>query len=228
GGGGASLIDIRTSPDKTSPDITYSWILNCIDHFSKFSWAFPLRNKSANEVATKLRDLFFTFGPPRILHCDNGREFISNVITELKNLFPDLVFIRGRPRHPQSQGYIERANGILCDALAPVICGINTTMSSVTKTTAYEVMFGQQPRSDSDFWKLIQQNDVEDEENLPTPVAELNDDLNDDQGDSLINFDKDIDADLVDLVNKLSNDAVSCSLSNTPSTPRSLSITEKT
>jgi hypothetical protein len=243
---------MRTRPDKTSPNITYSWILNCIDHFSKFSWAFPLRNKSANEVATKLRDLFFTFGPPRILHSDNGREFIANVITELKNLFPDLIFIRGRPRHPQSQGCIERENGILCDtlgkwmctnnsaswsfALAPFIYGINTRMSSVTKTTPYEVMFGQQPRSDSDFWKLIQQNGIEDEENLPTPVAELNDDLNDDlndnlndnQGDSLINFDKGIDADVVDLVNKLSNDAVSYSLSNTPSTPRSPSITEKT
>jgi hypothetical protein len=113
-------------------------------------------------------------------------------------------------------------------ALAPVIYGINIRMSSVTKTTPYEVIFGQQPCSDSDFWKLIQQNGVEDEENLPTPVAELNDDLNDDQGDSLINFDKGIDADVVDLVKKLSNDAVSCSLSSTPSTPRSPSITEKT
>ncbi|CAF4153491.1 unnamed protein product [Rotaria sp. Silwood2] len=52
------LIDMRTRPDRSSPDITYSWILNCIDHFSKFSWAFPLRNKSAKEVATKLCDLF--------------------------------------------------------------------------------------------------------------------------------------------------------------------------
>ncbi|CAF5026545.1 unnamed protein product, partial [Rotaria sp. Silwood1] len=216
----------------------YSWIPRfCVEIFLKQCLPF----------ATKLRDLFFTFGPPRILHSDNGREFISNVITELKNLFPDLVFIRGRPRHPQSQGCIERANGILCEALgkwmctnnstswsfalAPVIYGLNTRMSSVTKTTPYEVMFGQQPRSDSDFWKLIQQNGVEDEENLPTPVAELNDelndDLNDDQGDSLIHFDKGIDADVVDL-DKLSNDAVSCSLSNTPSTPRSSSITEKT
>jgi hypothetical protein len=60
---------------------------------------------------------FFFFGPPQSLHSDNGREFVSVVITELKTLFPDLVFIRGRPRHPQSQGCVERANGILCDAL---------------------------------------------------------------------------------------------------------------
>jgi hypothetical protein len=55
---------------------------------------------------------FFFFGPPQSLHSDNGREFVSVVITELKTLFPDLVFIRGRPRHPQSQGCVERANGI--------------------------------------------------------------------------------------------------------------------
>ena len=156
------LIDIRTRPDKVSSDLVYCWILNCIDHFSKFCWTFPLRNKSAGEVAIKLRELFFTFGPPRILHSDNGREFVSVVIIELKTLFPDLVFIHGRPRHPQSQRCIERANGVLCDALGkwmctndssswssallPVVYGINTRMSTVTKTTPYEVMFGQSPR----------------------------------------------------------------------------------
>ena len=91
------------------------------------------------------------------LHSDNGREFVASVIVELKNLFPDLVFIRGRPRHPQSQGCIERANGILYDALGkwmctndsnswssallPVVYGINTRKSTLTKTTPYEVMF---------------------------------------------------------------------------------------
>ncbi|CAF1467466.1 unnamed protein product [Didymodactylos carnosus] len=161
------LIDMRTRPDTMVPDIVYNWILNCIDHFSKFSLAFPLKNKSADEVAMKLRELFFVFGPPRLLHSDNGREFIVNVITELKKLFPDLVFVRGRPRHPRSQGCIERANGVLCDALGkwmptnnsshwsegllPVMYGINTRISSVTKTTPYQVMFGQPPRLDSEL-----------------------------------------------------------------------------
>ena len=111
------LIDMRTRPDSLNPDVTYNWILNCIDHFSKFTWAFPLKTKSANEVALKLRELFFVFRSPRILHSDNGREFVANVIQELKELCPDMVFIRGRPRHPQSQDCIERANGVLCDAL---------------------------------------------------------------------------------------------------------------
>jgi transposase InsO family protein len=216
---------MRTRPDKLSADVTYLWILNCIDHYSKFSWAFPLKNKSANEVAIKLRELFFTFGPPRILHSDNGREFISSVIMELKSLFPELVFIRGRPRHPQSQGCIERANGVLCDALGkwmssnnssswssallPVVYGINTRISTVTKKTPYEVMFGQAPRSDSDFWKIVRENGIEDEEHLPTQVDDLEDDLINNQIVDPINFDNGIDNDVITLLNQLSDDAAS-------------------
>jgi hypothetical protein len=234
------LIDIRTRPDKVSPDLVYNWILNCIDHFSKFSWSFPLKNKSAAEVADKLRELFFVFGPPRILHSDNGREFVSNVIVELKNLFPDMVFIRGRPRHPQSQGCIERANGVLCDALGkwlstnnssswssallPVVYGINTRRSHVTKTTTYEVIFGQSPRSDSEFWKLVYENGIEDEEHLPTIVAETEDDLINDQNDNRLNRDERIDNEVIALVNQLSDDVSSYSIINKPSTPMPSSI----
>ncbi|CAF1680811.1 unnamed protein product [Rotaria magnacalcarata] len=226
-------IDMRTRPDKVSSDLVYLWILNCIDRFSKFSWAYPLKNKSAIEVAMKLRELFFVFGPSRILHSDNGREFVASVITDLKNLFPDLVFIHGRPRHPQSQGCIERANGVLCDALGkwmdgnsssswssgllPVTYGINTRQSSVTKTTPYALMFGQAPRSESDFWKLVYDNGIEDEESLPTPIAELNDDLIDDKDDNRITSDDSIDSEVIDLVSQLSADACSHSLISTPS-----------
>lgn len=31
-------------------------------------------------------------------------------------------------------------------------------------------MFGQKPRSDSDFWKFVRENEIQDEEDLPTPV----------------------------------------------------------
>ncbi|CAF3196073.1 unnamed protein product [Rotaria socialis] len=226
------LIDMRTRPDKISSDLVYCWILNCIDHFSKFSWAFPLKTKSADEVATRLRELFFVFGPPRLLHSDNGREFVSSVITELKVLFRDLCFIRGRPRHPQSQGCIERANGVLCDALGkwmctnnssnwsygllPVVYGLNTRKSTVTKATPYEVMFGQQPRSDSDFWKLVHQSGIDDEEDLPTPIDELNDDLIEDRDDNPINLDEVVDTDIVDLVRQLSDNVSSISLINAP------------
>jgi hypothetical protein len=32
------------------------------------------------------------------------------VIQRLRRLWPDLIIVRGRPRHPQTQGSVERAN----------------------------------------------------------------------------------------------------------------------
>ncbi|CAF1480750.1 unnamed protein product [Didymodactylos carnosus] len=171
--------------------VVYCWILHCIDHFSKFTWAYPLENKSAKEVVVKLRQLFFTFGPPRLLHSDNGSEFVANVILEPKTVFPNLCFIRGRPRHPQSQGCIERANGVLSlslgkwlqtnntthwsEGLLPVVYGINTRTCDTTKATPYEIMFGQHPRGDSEFWKIVKDQDIVDEEHLPSPIESIQD-----------------------------------------------------
>ncbi|CAF1432239.1 unnamed protein product [Didymodactylos carnosus] len=159
----------------------------------KYAWAFPLKYKSAVDISLKLQELFFLFGPPRILHSDNEKEFVASVITELKNLFRNLCFVLGRPRHPQSQGCVEKANEVLGDALEkwmlendsshwsdgflPVVYGINTRVSSTTKSTPDEVVFGQSPRSDSKFWKLVSQNGILDEEDLPSPVVSLDDDI---------------------------------------------------
>jgi hypothetical protein len=45
-----------------------------------------------------------------ILQSDNGRECTANIITDLRSLWQELVIVHGRPRHPQSQGSVERAN----------------------------------------------------------------------------------------------------------------------
>lgn len=63
--------------------IPNNWVLHAIDHFSKYSWIFPLKSKETNEVATALENLFWMFGFPSQLHSDNGREFKSKTMTEL-------------------------------------------------------------------------------------------------------------------------------------------------
>ena len=55
------------------PDGEYQWILHTKDHFTKFSWAYPLKTKDVQPVAEKLLQQFYTFGPPRILQSDNAR-----------------------------------------------------------------------------------------------------------------------------------------------------------
>ncbi|CAF4507119.1 unnamed protein product, partial [Didymodactylos carnosus] len=116
------LIDMRSMPDDE-----YKWILHTKDHFSKFSWAYPLKLKEAEPVAAKLLQQFYSFGAPRILQSDNGKEFVAKVIKDLKNTWNDLVIINGRPRHPQTQGLVERGNQTLESALGKWMQSNNST-----------------------------------------------------------------------------------------------------
>ena len=92
------------------PDGDFKWVMHYLDHLTKFSILRPLKSKRAVEVAYQLTDIFLLLGAPHILQCDNGREFTANIITELKLLWPELKLVHGRPRHPQSQGSVEREN----------------------------------------------------------------------------------------------------------------------
>ena len=99
------LVDFSSRPDGE-----YKYILHVRDHFSKFSWTYALTSKRASEVAENIVQLFCSFGPAKILQSDNGRKFMASVIEDMKKLWPDLVFIHGRPRHPQSQGKLCTSN----------------------------------------------------------------------------------------------------------------------
>jgi transposase InsO family protein len=100
------LIDIQTFPDGD-----YKWILTVQDHFTKFVNLRALKQKRAVEVANALYEIFLTFGAPCILQSDNGKEFRASVVENLKSFWPELKIVHGRPRHPESQGSVERANG---------------------------------------------------------------------------------------------------------------------
>ena len=65
-----------------------------------------------------------------IIQSDNGREFTANILTELKSLWPDLKIVHGRPRHPQSQGSVERANADVKEMLATWLSENNSTQWS--------------------------------------------------------------------------------------------------
>ena len=105
----------------------YKWIMVYQDHLTKFCVLRPLTSKRAAEVAYQLLDIFLLLGAPEILQSDNGSEFTAGVITELKLLWPDLVMVHGKPRHPQSQGSVERANCDIKDMLVAWLSDNNTT-----------------------------------------------------------------------------------------------------
>ena len=104
------------------------WILHCVDHWSKFNFAFALPRKNAASVAAALNSYLFTyFGVPQILPSDNGREFVNSVIEGLLAIWHwDIQLVSGRPRLQQSQGLVERAHLTLEKKLASEISKNNS------------------------------------------------------------------------------------------------------
>jgi len=91
-------------------DGPYQWILHYQDHHDKMSYLCAMEDKKPKTVAFHLLPLFLQQGAPLILQSDNGREFVAKVIEELLKTWKECKIVHGSPRHPQSQGSVERAN----------------------------------------------------------------------------------------------------------------------
>ena len=86
----------------------FSYLLTCIDHFSKYSWAIPIRNKESIAVRSAIAQVFIN-GYPELIQSDNGKEFINKTLNAyLEGI--DVKHLYGSPYHPQSQGAIEAFN----------------------------------------------------------------------------------------------------------------------
>ena len=86
-------------------------LLAIVDRASKFLFAYPLPNETAENVANKLLELLLTFGIPLSLRSDPGTEFTAEVV---QHLYKSLnVTIDYGPRdHPIAQGAVERLEGV--------------------------------------------------------------------------------------------------------------------
>ncbi|KRX28251.1 KRAB-A domain-containing protein 2 [Trichinella nelsoni] len=147
---------------QTLPDGKFNYVMTYVDHFSKFCVLRPLTSESSAEVAHNLLDVFLLIGAPSILQSENGRGFVNSLIAELRCLWPETNFINGRPRHPHSQGEVERLNGVIKEKLAIwmrdndsdrwslglkfIQWQINISVDATTKQSPYLLMFGQEPR----------------------------------------------------------------------------------
>ncbi len=96
------------------------------------------------------------------MQTDNGLEFKNKLFVEMIASWPgECEIIYGRPRHPQSQGKVEQANGtveaLLTAAMAqfktkewskllPLVqYTMNTNRSSQSKFMPYEILFNKKP-----------------------------------------------------------------------------------
>ena len=86
----------------------YPYLLTIVDHFSKYGFAYAIRDKKAETIRNYLAQAF-VIGEPQMLHTDNGKEFVNELLTnwlEKRNI----KHILGGKYHPQSQGAVESFN----------------------------------------------------------------------------------------------------------------------
>ncbi len=141
---GIDLIDYTTKQYKN-----FKWLLTGIDLFSKKGYAVPMKDKEGKTVSQAMEKMLKSMLKlPSSVRSDNGSEFIDEHFkkTLLKN---NIKQIFSKASTPQSNGNIERFNGILKRALEmdraqtnnnnwlkslPIILkAYNATISRVTK-----------------------------------------------------------------------------------------------
>ena len=136
-------------------------ILVLMDHFTKWCEAFPTPDQKASTVAKILVDRVFSrFGPPVVLHSDQGANFESTLMHEVCDVM-GITKTRTTAYHPQGDGQVERQNRTLQDMLAAfctkhdndwdlwidaAVFAYNTSRQESLQTSPYEIVFGRIPR----------------------------------------------------------------------------------
>ena len=94
------------------------YILVVMDHFTKWCEAFPTKDQKVSTVANCLiSKVFSRFGPPLVLHSDQGSNFESIFMHEICNIM-GIAKTRTTAYHPCGDGQVERQNRTLQDMLA--------------------------------------------------------------------------------------------------------------
>ena len=87
-----------------------------MDRASKFLFAYPLPNKTAENAAKKLLELLLTFGIPLSLRSDLGTEFTAEVVQHLCKWL-NVTIDYGPTDYPRAQGAVERLGGWIHETL---------------------------------------------------------------------------------------------------------------
>ena len=137
-------------------------LLVIMDYFTKWCEAFPTKDQRASTVAEVLVSRVFSrFGPPAIIHSDQGRNFESHLMHEICRLM-GIHKSRTTAYHPQCDGQVERQNRTLQNILssfvsqhkddwdnwvALAVYAYNTSCHESTGFSPYEMVFGRDART---------------------------------------------------------------------------------
>ena len=91
-------------------------LLVLVNRSSKFMFAYPLPNKTAENVAKRLLELLLTFGIPLSLRSDPGTEFAAQVVQHLGKWL-NVTIDYGPSDHLRAQEAVERLGGWMHETL---------------------------------------------------------------------------------------------------------------
>lgn len=80
----ADLIDMQAISNKNG---NFKFILVIIDTFSKYAWAYRLKNKTKDLVCNVFKELLIKGRVPKNLQTDHGTEFYNDKFKKLMNLY---------------------------------------------------------------------------------------------------------------------------------------------
>jgi transposase InsO family protein len=98
----------------------FTHLLVTIDKFSKWVEVRPITNLRAEQAVTFFTNIVYCFGVPNSIITDNGSQFTGRKFLEFCDKFHTHVDWAA-VAHPQTNGQVERANGMILQGLKPRI-----------------------------------------------------------------------------------------------------------
>ncbi|XP_071445090.1 uncharacterized protein [Hetaerina americana] len=142
----------------------YRYCLTCVDRFSRWPEAFPVRDATADTVAKEFfRNWVARFGTPLRITTDQGRQFESHLFQQLAGLTGSR-HLRTTAYHPAANGMVERFHrqlkaAIMChqsdgwpDVLPVVLLGIRAAWKADIGASPAEMVYGQPLRLPGEFF----------------------------------------------------------------------------
>jgi transposase InsO family protein len=138
----------------------YTHLLVAIDKFSKWVEVCPITNLRAEQAVTFFTDNIYRFGVPNSIITDNGSQFTGRKFLEFCDKF-HINVDWAAVSHPQTNGEVEHANGMILQGLKPrifdrlnksgrkwlqelpaVVWSLRTTPSRATGFTLFFLVYG--------------------------------------------------------------------------------------
>ena len=132
-----------------------SYVLVCIDPFTRWIEAFPMPDMTTASVIQCLNSHIQTFGAPIEVHSDDGCQFTSNTFKEFCQ-YQGAMHRISSVRYTASNGLAERAITTIKNALTAkldsanwvmhlpiIVLSLNSMIKKDKRTSAAEILFGQ-------------------------------------------------------------------------------------